>query len=162
MGTFFWLSHFCGEWIGPLFHESQIVVTLVILAGVVGMMAHVGWRTYRQSFVDQPDLDDDTIEVAAHGSPMVKTEADDESCQISALFNSAFFCRIKLRRLGAKAISMEIASWISLISTAGMPQAHSIARIRPRTVVSCRCGLLAPLWLLIRRRSAVARQCVAR
>ena len=79
VGTFFWLSHFCGEWIGPLFHESQIVVTLVILAGVVGMMVNAGWRTYRQSFVDQPDLDDDNVEVAPDGCPLPKTEAGDES-----------------------------------------------------------------------------------
>ncbi len=46
VGTFFWSSHFFGAWIGPLFRESQMVVTLVILVLLVGVGMHFLWKKY--------------------------------------------------------------------------------------------------------------------
>ena len=55
VGTVFWLSYFCGDWIGPLFHESQIVATLFVFAVIAGLAVHVGWNTYRQRYVTESE-----------------------------------------------------------------------------------------------------------
>ena len=47
VGTFFWLSHFCGAWVGPLFRESQLVATIVVLAVLIlGGIYYVVWKKY--------------------------------------------------------------------------------------------------------------------
>ena len=47
VGTFFWLSHFFGAWVGPLFRESQLAATVVILIVAVLCGAYFFvWKSY--------------------------------------------------------------------------------------------------------------------
>ncbi len=61
VGTFFWSSHFFGAWIGPLFRESQLAVTLVIvLVAALAGLYYVVWKRYSKQFqVNDPDEADE-------------------------------------------------------------------------------------------------------
>lgn len=47
VGSFFWLSHYFGAWVGPLFRESQLAATGVFLLVVVlGGVYYFAWKSY--------------------------------------------------------------------------------------------------------------------
>ena len=56
VGTFFWLSHFFGAWIGPLFRQSQLAATVIVLGvAVVGSIYYFVWKVYsRQWHIVEP------------------------------------------------------------------------------------------------------------
>jgi len=56
VGTFFWLSHFFGAWLGPVFVESQLALTATVLLIVVfAAIYHFVWKKYRQRLhLDEP------------------------------------------------------------------------------------------------------------
>ena len=56
VGTFFWLSCFFGESIGPLVRESQWAVTIIVLIAIAFVaIYYFVWRKYRKHLkLDQP------------------------------------------------------------------------------------------------------------
>lgn len=56
VGTFFWLSHFFGSWVGPLLHESQLAATIVVLVILVLVAVYYfAWKKYSSYWrLDEP------------------------------------------------------------------------------------------------------------
>ena len=57
VGTFFSLSYFFGAWVGPLFRDSQLVATAIVLGiAAIGGGCYFAWKRHsKRLYRDKPD-----------------------------------------------------------------------------------------------------------
>jgi membrane protein DedA with SNARE-associated domain len=75
VGTFFWLSHFFGAWVGPLVRESELAATFAVLfvAVLAGIYLFV-WKNYGRQLRSQAPPAGEESEAAAQDRRTSGTE----------------------------------------------------------------------------------------
>ncbi len=77
VGTFFWLSHFFGEWVGPLFRESQLAATAILFVIVaLGTIYYFAWKLYcgQWQLGGSPTVDDSDARLREYGQSSMPAE----------------------------------------------------------------------------------------